>query len=169
MKHDDTKLQLFLKHRRALVEYATPLTGDRARAEDVVQDAFIRFMPLRDGAAAVSRPLGYLYRIVRNLALDLGRRRSNEQAAAAEPAWWLRPDAPRTPEQDLLHGEAVDRVRAALAKLPPDARLAIEMNRFGGYTLQEIAERLQVSVPTAHRLIRDGLVRVADALSDRTG
>src|SRR5262245_35209429 len=66
-------LALYIAHRGALVNYANGNTGDRAHAEDVVQEAWLRF-----GTTASERPLdqpiGYLYRIVRNLAVD-GRRR----------------------------------------------------------------------------------------------
>ena len=37
LKHDPAKLRLFLAHRTALIDYATPIVGDRAQAEDVVQ------------------------------------------------------------------------------------------------------------------------------------
>ncbi|MCD6074877.1 MAG: hypothetical protein K0Q70_1760, partial [Rhodospirillales bacterium] len=43
MKSDTAKLTLFLTHRTALIDYAAPIVGDRSRAEDVVQEAFIRF------------------------------------------------------------------------------------------------------------------------------
>src|SRR5687768_2183785 len=96
---NNANLELFLRHRGALVEYATPLVGDRARAEDIVQDAYLRFAPREteagDGIKAITQPLGYLYRVVRNLALDLGRRRKSEQAIVKEPAWWLIPATAR--------------------------------------------------------------------------
>jgi len=67
----DTKA-LYAEHRVSLLNYATRLVGSRAQAEDLVQEAWMRL----DGAALesdVQRPLGYLYRIIRNLALDHSR------------------------------------------------------------------------------------------------
>ena len=58
-----------MEHRRALVEYAARIVGSRAQAEDLVQEAWFRL----DAAVrkrAIHEPLAYLYRIVRNLALD---------------------------------------------------------------------------------------------------
>lgn len=166
VKRDALKLNLFLAHRSALVDFATPIVGDRSRAEDVVQEAFIRFVPPADVAEPELRqPVAYLYRIVRNIALDRSRRRAMEQRRGhGEPAWWMIPPMPRTPEQELQHRQALERVAVALAELPPDTRLAVEMHRFGGHTLAEIATRLGVSVPTAHRLIRDAMVRIAGRL-----
>ncbi|GLT01010.1 hypothetical protein GCM10007897_24010 [Sphingobium jiangsuense] len=37
------RLHLYLKHREALIDQATKIVGDQARAEDVVQDAWLRF------------------------------------------------------------------------------------------------------------------------------
>lgn len=165
--HDSAKLSLFLAHRAALVDYATPIVGDRMRAEDVVQEAYIRFMPAGGRAGqAVEQPLAYLYRIVRNLAVDGMRRRAMERRQRDEaPAWWVVPAAPRTPEQDMAHRQTLARVEAALARLPSEMRVAVEMHRFGGHSLREIASRLGVSVPTAHRIVRDALVDLAHSVA----
>jgi RNA polymerase sigma factor (sigma-70 family) len=167
----DDKVQLYLAHRAALVEYALPIVGDRMRAEDVVQEAFIRFAPRRasyeDGP--VGQPLGDLYRIVRNLAYDLMRRRAAEQRHSREvPSWWMVPPTPRTPEQELSHRQDLEQIEAVLAELPPRVREAVEMHRLGGYTLQEIADRLGVSLNTAHRWVREAVVKVAVRLSPPT-
>ena len=169
LKPAASRSDVFLSNRAALVDFATPIVGDRARAEDVVQEAFLRFASAQDRPEApVENPAAYLYRIVRNLALDWARRRAVEQRRQAEaPLWWMLPSAPRTPEQELLHRQDLDRIAAALADLTPEARLAVEMHRFGGYTLGEIAERLDTSVPTAHRLVRDALVKIALRLGTR--
>ena len=169
LKPAASRSDLFLTNRAALVDFATPIVGDRARAEDVVQEAFLRFAAAADKPEApIENPVGYLYRIVRNLALDWVRRRAVEQnRPLEEPAWWMLPSTPRTPEQELLHQQDLDRIAEALSELAPEARLAVEMHRFGGYTLSEIAERLNTSVPTAHRLVRDALVEIALRLGPR--
>nr|WP_269807513.1 sigma factor [Pseudomonas sp. NMI795_08] len=68
-----------MAHRPALVDYATPIVGCRARAEDVVQEAWLRFSR-QPGDADIRHPASYLYRIVRNLALDQTRRTATEKA-----------------------------------------------------------------------------------------
>lgn len=164
MASDTTSL--FIEHRGSLVDYATGLVGSRAHAEDLVQEAFIRFAPAQRSGSTVEQPLAYLYRIVRNLALDATRRRALEQRQRQDgPTWWMVPTAPRTPEQELRYRENLGRVERILSELPKDTRVAVEMHRLGGYTLQEVADHLGVSVPTVHRMVRDALVRIGGELT----
>lgn len=92
----DQRLQLYLAHRVALVDYAVSLVGCRARAEDVVQEAWLRFSRQGDNAA-IHSPASYLYRIVRNLALDQLRRSATEKAQPTPTRCWrgCRPSTPR--------------------------------------------------------------------------
>ena len=166
MSWPDEKVLLYTTHRAALVEYALPIVGDRTRAEDVVQEAFMRFVPQGSAEADVQNPLGYLYRIVRNLAYDLTRRRAVEDRALRDDrSWWKVPSDARTPEQDLSHREQLAAVEAALAELPPPVRRAVTMHRSGDFTLQQIADALDVSLNTAHRWVRQGIARVAMRLA----
>lgn len=152
---------LFLSQRSALIDYATPLVGDRGRAEDIVQEAFIRFAPAVREDTVIEEPIRYLYRIVRNLAFDLHRRKTRERRQAeGEPEWWMVPDAPRTPEEKLIEAETVSQFQAAMARLPRESRIAIEMNRFGGYTLAEVSEHLGISAATVHRMIAKGMAQI---------
>jgi len=163
--HEDVRLKLFLAHRQALVEYATPIVGDRMRAEDVVQEAYLRFVPSAAGAAEASNPAAYLYRIVRNLAVDLRRRLSADSRRDGAHLVLLStlPPAPSAEEEALQRAE-LRQVEAALAELPANVRRAFEMRRIGGYTLQEIADHLGVSVPTAGRWTQEALMHVTRRL-----
>jgi len=157
----DERAEVFIQHRAALVNFALPIVGDRARAEDVVQEAFLRFAP-SNGAAAhpIKEPLFYLYRIVRNLAFD-GRRSgvretrllASEPAAVAIASSTFSP----TPERVALYKDELRLLHEALAELPKRTRVAFEMHRLGGCKLREIAEHLEISLPLAHRLVADGL------------
>jgi RNA polymerase sigma factor (sigma-70 family) len=164
MDETDSSLKLYVQHRAALVEYARPLAGCVARAEDVVQDAYLRFASAA-AAGELRHPTGYLYRIVRNLALDLRRRLAAEsrhvettEIDAALPA------ATPTPEQLLLDQEELRAVAAALAELPPRMRQAFEMHRLGGFPLREIAAELHISVTLVHQLVRSAMTHCANRL-----
>lgn len=77
MAYDTSILALFMRHRRALVDHADTIVGSRAQAEDLVQEAWLRFE--RAGRhRPLDHPAAYLYRIVRNLALDVRRQIGRE-------------------------------------------------------------------------------------------
>lgn len=150
---------LFMAHRGELLSYASGIVGDRAWAEDVVQEAYLRFDAASD-ARPVDEPLGYLYRIVRNLAVDWRRRQKREatilvggegfdidQAAADRPS----------PEAEAEGKAEMRALMAAMAELPERTRIALEMHRFGECTFKDIADHLDISVGLAHSLVVDGL------------
>ncbi len=160
----DGKLKVYLEHRAALINYATPITGSRASAEDVVQDAYFRFVPSAD---CPQQPVAYLYRTVRNLALDAVRRLSMEgRYQQEENVPWLAPAPLPQPEHTVLHQDQLQQVAAGLDALPEMARRAVEMRRLEGRSLDEIADILGISAPTAYRLIRDAMVKVAQRLDE---
>ncbi|MCQ4159102.1 sigma-70 family RNA polymerase sigma factor [Roseomonas sp. GC11] len=162
---DHSPLELYLRHQPRLLDYAAALTGDRSSAEDVLQDAYFR-LPAEASTAEIRRPLAYLFRIVRNLVWDRGRRHLADQRHREQPEDWLHPAPPPTPEEEAALRQSLRHLAAHLAELPEQSRIALEMHRFGGYRLEEIAARLGVSVPTAHRLVKDALLRLAAALPD---
>jgi RNA polymerase sigma-70 factor (ECF subfamily) len=57
-----------------------------------------------------------------------------------------------------------ERVRAALAELPPEQREAIQLAYFGGKTYREVAMELGIPEGTAKSRMRLGLARIADVL-----
>lgn len=163
----DTKA-LYAEHRVSLLNYATRLVGSRAQAEDLVQEAWMRL----DGSTHendVQRPLGYIYRIIRNLALDhsrsVGRERvwCREGEGNVEAILGLRASA--TPENIALHREQIHLLRAALDELPPRTRIALGMHRIGKYKLREIAAHLDISIPMAQKLVTSGLLHCRKRLN----
>ena len=163
-----TRLQYeeFEEQRRNLVRYASRITGSRDHAEDVVQEAYLRFGEMARKQHLAS-PGGYLARIVRNLAIDrLWRsRRDNEVFASDGQAVLegLAADQP-TPEQVVLSRNDLTRLEAALSELPERVRIAVEMHRFGGAKLREIAAELGVSVTVAHELVVTGVAHCRSRL-----
>lgn len=167
MNDADATSLLYSTHRPALVRYATRIVGSREAAEDIVQDAFIRFSPANTHGNSASQTLAYLYRIVRNLCLDLIKRQKIEMRERdTAPPFWSMPRAAGTPEETAMVSDEVRLITEVLDSFPLDVRVAVEMHRFGGYTLEEVAAHLGISVATAHRHVRSALVQIALRLGD---
>ncbi|KIQ30608.1 sigma-70 family RNA polymerase sigma factor [Pseudomonas viridiflava] len=162
MDSSASKLDLYLAHRSALVDYATPIVGCRARAEDVVQEAWLRFNGREDQTLSINNPVGYLYRIVRNLSLDLTRSMATEKRQPDSDALLAElPAVTASPEQEVVGQDELQQVADALARLPERTRMAFEMHRLGGYTLQQVASALGISVGLTHHLVHEALSHCA--------
>jgi RNA polymerase sigma-70 factor (ECF subfamily) len=161
----DDKLQLYLAHRPALVDYAAPIVGCRARAEDVVQEAWLRFSS--QAVEDIRHPASYLYRIVRNLALDQTRRTATEKAQpGGDEILAELPASTASPEQAVSQQSELSAISRALEELPLRTRTAFEMHRLGGHTLQQVANHLNISVSLVHQLVRDALNHCLAQLED---
>jgi RNA polymerase sigma factor (sigma-70 family) len=141
------------------VNYANGIVGNRAQAEDVVQEAWLRFGAVTQ-RRSLDEPVGYLYRIVRNLAVDGRRRLVREErviAPQADAAVQEAADHRPSPEAQTLARNELRLLREALAGLPERTRIALEMRRFGGCKLKEIAAHLGISVTVAHEIVAEGI------------
>jgi len=128
-----------------------------ATPEDVVQEAFLKLVSLRQPPRSV---VPWLYRVVRNAALDArktARRRQRRESAAARPVGWF-----VEPEIDGLDAAAAV---AALQRLPAEEREVIVARLWGGLSFEEIAEVAGCSASTAFRRYSAGL----DALRKELG
>jgi RNA polymerase sigma-70 factor (ECF subfamily) len=160
------RLRLYLIWRKKLLGRAARLTGDGSVAEDLLQDAWLRF-----DAATLGQPqrrnLPYLRTIVDNLIRDWRRRRATQSALLAEETEKPAIDAPHPDPTPEAHAVARDELRALnrmLSIMPGRMRRAVEMHRLEGATLKQISERLGVSTTTAHGLVTEGLARCRTAL-----
>ncbi|TIC83032.1 sigma-70 family RNA polymerase sigma factor [Nocardioides sp. GY 10127] len=144
---------------------AVRVVRDRAQAEEVTQEAFLevwrtaaRFDPERGSA------LSWVMTIVHRKAVD--RVRSAEAASRRDVTYHQR-------NQQVEHDTTAEaahasleahRVRGALEALTPVQRQAVELAYLGGYTHTEVAGLLDLPLGTAKTRIRDGLIRLRDAL-----
>lgn len=162
-----------MAHRGALVNYASGIVGDKAHAEDVVQEAYIRFSASAEQGRPgepIAHPVSYLYRIVRNVALDWARRSALEgPVVSAEPSLESVPHDAPTAEDVVLFRDQLRVLSDALAELPERTRLAFNMYRLEGCTLQEVADQLGVSIVRAHQLVKEAIVHGARRLDEESG
>ena len=169
MASSDRTLALYLEHRGSLVNYANGIVRDRAGAEDVVQEAWLRFSAAVGSDRPefeISLPVSYLYRIVRNLALDwVSRSRGPGTRVATMDE--IQHDAP-SPERVLFYRDELRVLADALAELPDRTQLAFRLYRLEGHTLQQVADRLGVSVVRVHQLVKEAILHAARRLDGPT-
>ncbi|MTI08721.1 RNA polymerase sigma factor [Curvivirga aplysinae] len=158
-------LELFTQHQQDLIRYATSIVGERPLAEDVVQDAYIRLSKSKEGwylNRPTEEPIGYIYKTIRNMSIDLYRKRSKEDVGNAEEELQesQKPffqSGSITPESEVIARQDLRILQNALDELPERTRKAFELCRFNGMKLADIALELDVSVGTAHNLVKTAL------------
>lgn len=138
---------------------------DPAQAEEVTQEVFLQVWRTAGRFdAARGSALSWLMTLAHRRAVD--RVRSAEAAGRHETAYHRHDlDTPHdsTAEAAETTLEA-RRVRSALAALTPVQREALELAYFSGYTHTEVASMLDLPLGTAKTRIRDGLIRLRDAM-----
>ena len=147
---------------RPVFAVALRATSDRQRAEEAVQDTFLKiwrkaqaFDP--DKGAAPS----WIFTIAKRSAIDVSRR---EQRAPFPTA--LTPeDAPVPDANDEL--TTTWQVNAALSELPVDQRSVIDLFVLQGLTHTEVADRLGLPLGTVKTRIYAGLKRLRETLQQR--
>jgi RNA polymerase sigma-70 factor (ECF subfamily) len=149
-------------HGAALVLFARQWLPDAADAEDVVQEAFVRFWRARHRAAD---PTAFLYACVRRCALDwhrARRRRTAREQASAQPEAAPASLFTAAPERD----ERRAAVEAALALLPAEQRAVLVLKVWGDLTFPQIADALEVPVNTAASRYRYALAKLRALLEE---
>ena len=143
--HDSWR-QWFHQHGPRLLLCARLWTRSVADAEDVVQEAFVRFW--RHQRQLGGEPQALLITSIRRVAVDLGRRedrRAAREQQAEEVSGKMEPFF-ETPVEDR---ERVLVVEAALRCLPPEQREILVLKIWGEVTFEQIAGQLAVSPNTA--------------------
>ncbi len=158
----------YSEHRRAVHASALGVLGDPARAEDVVQDVFLRLWRRPDRFDLRRGDLGpYLRMMARSRAIDLWRERDAAGRAAdrlqAVSGRQEQPDRLR-PAEAAEHAAERREVGSALRALPAAQRETIVLSYWAGLTAAEIARRDDVPLGTAKSRLRLGLAKLRDEL-----
>jgi RNA polymerase sigma-70 factor (ECF subfamily) len=157
------------RHQSAAFGLAYRMTGTRATAEDVVQEALLslwRSNTRYDRARGSVRT--WILGIVHNRAIDALRRGTvHDRRRASDEGIEERFEAAERTEVEVARREEAGEVRSALRSLPPDQLRVIELAYFGGFTHIEIAEMLGAPLGTIKGRMRLGLAKMADLLAQQ--
>jgi RNA polymerase sigma-70 factor, ECF subfamily len=161
---------LYDRYASTVLGISLKVIGDRAAAEDVLQETFWRVW--RSAASYQSQRgsfTGWLFRIARNLAIDAYRRRNirprpitdiDESDSKIDQTPDPNMDVAEQSQSLLSHKQ----VLSALATLPRVQRQVIEMAYYYGMTRQEIAEATGEALGTIHTRARLALQKLREEL-----
>jgi RNA polymerase sigma factor (sigma-70 family) len=138
----------YTEHRSELIAHASRILKDRAKAEEVIQDALIKVMLAAPELESTDHALGYMHRTIENLCIDIFRmegRRPNlvvldDASAELESTWIDNEDH----VDAIAAADDAAIVRQALAMLSPAERAALVMWEMEGRSTAEIAAELGI-------------------------
>jgi RNA polymerase sigma factor (sigma-70 family) len=172
---DDHAFALLLsRHQSRVFSTLFLIVRDRAVAEDLTQDTFIKAVAvLRAGRYADEGKFGaWICRIAHNLAIDATRRRKRTGTVSLDaPADYPDTTLPvqksyladitvPSPESQRIREEGHEQLRRLIQDLPAPQRQVLLMRHYGDMTFQEIANETGVSVNTALGRMRYALINL---------
>lgn len=140
MKTEKSSLrEIFEAEESPLLHFAMGILGRREVAEDLVQESFLK---LHHHWEEVANPRGWIYRTVRNLALNYLRDHRREVSDEGVEGTWLGEEAP----EKLARFEAAGALRMLIAELPRGDRDLLNLRYEEGLRYEEISARTGISV-----------------------
>jgi RNA polymerase sigma factor (sigma-70 family) len=160
----------YTEHRSELLTHANRVLKDSAKAEEITQDALIKFMLAAPELESTDHALLYLHRTIENLCIDLFRlegRRPNlvvldDATAEVEAAWQV--DGDHTSVIAAAEDAAI--IRQALAMLSPAERAALVMWEMEGRSTSEIAAELGIKETAVRHTVSRARASLRRVLSE---
>lgn len=152
--------ELYRLYERPLFSYLYRLSGNRTRAEDLLQETFLRVWRSAARYTPSAKVSTYLFQIAHNLfANEAARRRpaalpdGTDPETRSDPAW------------DLERRDTRSAVLQALRTLPEGERACLLLSEYQGLSYSEISEILDIPEGTVKSRIFNALRRLRDILS----
>ncbi len=154
--------EVYRKYVAGLLAFAEKFT-DRATAQDLVQDVFMRIWVARESSPINESLQAYLFRAVRNRCINYLEHlkikadyeaRQTIDLQIREAAYY------QSPEQLLIREEQLNMVKREIEKLPEKTKDVFKMAYFDDKKAAEIAEELQLSVRTVETQIYNALKKL---------
>jgi RNA polymerase sigma-70 factor (ECF subfamily) len=157
-------VEVFERHRARLIGLAYRMLGSAAEAEDVVQDAYLRWQATEPGS--VEAPSAWLVKVTTNLCLnqlDSARNRRERYVGTWLPEPVLTPDSVLGPLETVEQRDTVSFAFLVLAeRLTPTERAVFVLREAFGYSHREVAELIELSEPNCRQLHRRARKRLAE-------
>lgn len=141
----DEATRLLGQHSKEIKTFLHRRVGCPDTADDLLQELFIRLVNAQP-AREVTQPRAFMYRVASNLATDHLRSLERQHTRTADATLLASlPDSAPSPDEQMLTQEQVERLKQAVAELPPRRRQVFILCKFEQLTYLETAKRLGIS------------------------
>jgi RNA polymerase sigma-70 factor (ECF subfamily) len=159
---------LFLRYRRPLFQFVLRFTGNRARAEEMIQETFLKVIQNAGSYTVRAKFSTYIFRIARNLCLDhVKRAEGRHQTVSLHQPRGQEENGPTvgetlrndssTPQEEAVEKERGELLQTLIAALPPEQREVFLLRQVKGLKFHEIAKVVGCSSNTTKSRMRYAL------------
>ena len=162
--------KLYKEHRQGLYTYALSLTHSPQMAEDAIQTGFLGVLKRdcgRKDLAKYDNLVAYVFRSVRNAAVDLGRSSMRQRDLSELLFRTLEPKIGIDPGEVCLMNERNEILRQAIDKLEPKDRETVVLKLFAGLTFEQAGETIATSPKTVATRYRRALDKLQNQLKGK--
>lgn len=170
---------LLTRHRRAIYNFIFRYVGARDRAEDLMQETFLRVIKGASGYQKQAKFTTWLYTIARNLCVDHSRRQKHRKAASLDQPLGGSDDGGRErtlldrvegremrSDRQVINQQLHESLQRAIATLPDDQREVFLMREFHNMPFKEIGEVVGVPENTVKSRMRYALEKLRLELAE---
>ncbi len=148
-----------------LLHFAFLILKHKDVALEIVDDVFIKIWKQRERITAIENIRVYLYRAVKNSALNYLEKKANQ--LVTEPFDFMDIDVRCTinPEDEMIGSEIMAQIHEAIESLPPRCKMAFKLVREDGLKYREVAEILNISENTVDAQMVIAVKRISAKVS----
>jgi RNA polymerase sigma-70 factor (ECF subfamily) len=144
--------------RPKLHRYCARMTGSVIDGEDIVQEVLVKAIEAFAESQPIANGEGWLFRIAHNAALDFLRRRARQDALLSEEAFDMTADPVATTDERM----SVTASLRTFMRLPTTQRSTVILRDVLGYSLEEIGNLLDASLPAVKAALHRGRARLRE-------
>jgi len=157
----------FMEQQRPLKAFISRFIRGPQDIDDIAQETFIRAF-LAEQKGDIQHPKAYIYRVARNLAFETLAKKSIQLTSYIEDSC---DQSLLQSGEDIEHKaivmEKFDRVKIAIAEMPPQCQRVFIMHKVYGFKYKEISQQLGISVSTVEKHMMTGLKKCRQSMKSQ--
>lgn len=156
--------QVYRENYSLLFRVACRVVGDSAVAEELCQEAFLRYYERMDRLPRGDEARYWLIRVVKNLCYNHEKRQGRKRKAYERFNREAVISEENKGEKDVMAAQTVELVRRAVSELPPKLRMVLVLKEYAGFNYDEISKSLKISVGNVKVRVHRARQRLAEML-----
>lgn len=142
---DAAFVELFNGFYGNLRRVALHICGDDEVADELCQEAFLRYYERRNHLPGGDEARYWLIRVIKNLTFNHEKRRGHEYDVYRKYAQLMRVEVQNDGERSILEDDVCENVRKTLAMVPYKLRITLVLKEYAGFSYSTIAKILRIS------------------------